>query len=135
MPDQLTVKGLRDADGTYDFDLQSLVSINGPEALNLREQQRIKVLTGYRGLEIREAVNVLDPAMMVALVEVLVNRAGKTVNTARVWDAKFFFTAEDEVADLDSYRIAIDFHLAPLTDGDETIQDDKDVEDRADPEP
>lgn len=132
MPDRLTVKGLRDADGTYDFDLQSLVSINGPEALNLREQQRIKILTGYRGLEIREAVNVLDPAMMVALVEILVARSGKTINTSRVWDAKFFFTAEDEVADLDSYRLAIGFHLAPLGEGDESIQDDE--EEPADPE-
>lgn len=132
MPDRLTVKGLRDADGTYDFDLQSLVSINGPEALNLREQQRIKILTGYRGLEIREAVNVLDPAMMVALVEILVARSGKTINTSRAWDAKFFFTAEDEVADLDSYRLAIGFHLAPLGEGDESIQDDE--EEPADPE-
>jgi len=132
MPDRLTVKGLRDADGTYDFDLQSLVSINGPEALNLREQQRIKILTGYRGLEIREAVNVLDPAMMVALVEIIVARSGKTINTSRVWDAKFFFTAEDEVADLDSYRLAIGFHLAPLGEGDESIQDDE--EEPADPE-
>ena len=132
MPDRLTVKGLRDADGTYDFDLQSLVSINGPEALNLREQQRIKILTGYRGLEIREAVNVLDPAMMVALVEILVARSGKTINTSRVWDAKFFFTAEDEVADLESYRLAIGFHLAPLGEGDESIQDDE--EESADPE-
>lgn len=132
MPDRLTVKGLRDADGTYDFDLQSLVSINGPEALNLREQQRIKILTGYRGLEIREAVNVLDPAMMVALVEILVARSGKTINTSRVWDAKFFFTAEDEVADLKSYRLAIGFHLAPLGEGDESIQDDE--EEPADPE-
>lgn len=133
MKDRLTVKGLRDADGTYDFDLQSLVSINGPEALNLREQQRIKILTGYRGLEIREAVNVLDPAMMVALVEILVARGGKTVNTARVWDAKFFFTAEDEVADLDSYRLAVDFHLAPLTDGDESLKDDE--EEQGEPVP
>jgi len=132
MPDRLTVKGLRDADGTYDFDLQSLVSINGPEALNLREQQRIKILTGYRGLEIREAVNVLDPAMMVALVEIIVARSGKTINTSRVWDAKFFFTAGDEVADLESYRLAIWFHLAPLGEGDESIQDDE--EEPADPE-
>lgn len=136
MADRLTVKGLRDADGTYDFDLQSLVSINGPEALTLREQQRVKILTGYRGLEIREAVNVLDPAMMVALVEILVARGGKTVNTTRVWDAKFFFTAEDETADLDSHRIAVDFHLAPLAEGDESIDDDNDeaAGDRADPE-
>ena len=134
MPDRLTVKGLRDADGTYDFDLQSLVSINGPEALNLREQQRIKILTGYRGLEIREAVNVLDPAMMVALVEILVARSGKTINTSRVWDAKFFFTAEDEVADLESYRLAVDFHLAPLGDGDESIKDDQEEGEQPDPE-
>ena len=46
MSDRLTVKGFRAADGAYDFDLQSLVSINGPEALTLREQQRIKILTG-----------------------------------------------------------------------------------------
>lgn len=135
MADRLTVKGLRAADGTYDFDLQSLVSINGPEALTLREQQRIKILTGYRGLEIREAVNVLDPAMMVALVEILVARGGKTVNTQRVWDARFFFTAEDEVADLDSHRIAIDFHLAPLEEGDETIDDDEEESEGEYPEP
>jgi hypothetical protein len=134
MSDRLTVKGLRDADGTYDFDLQSLVSINGPEALNLREQQRIKILTGYRGLEIREAVKVLDPAMMVALVEILVARGGKTINTARVWDAKFFFTAEDEVADLESYRLAVDFHLAPLGDGDESIKHDQEEGEQPDPE-
>ena len=134
MSERLTVKGFRAADGAYDFDLQSLVSINGPEALTLREQQRIKILTGYRGLEIREAVNVLDPAMMVALVEVLVKRAGKEISTTRVWDAKFFFTAEDEVADIDSHRLAIDFHLAPLAEGDESIGDEEE-EGEEHPEP
>lgn len=134
MADRLTVKGLRDADGTYDFDLESVVSINGPEALSLREQERVRILTGYRGLEIREAVDVLDARMMVALVEILVSRAGKTVNTTRIWDAKRFINADDdEEADFDSQRLAFNFHIGRLSPGDESINGDRDQE-KEDPE-
>lgn len=122
MADKLTVKGLGAADGTYEFDLASLVSINGAEALSLREQQRVKILSGYRGLEIREAVGVLDPAMMVALVEVIVTRGGKTVNATRIWDAKMLYTSGDEVADLEKNRVAVNFHMDGLAEDDETIE-------------
>lgn len=128
MADRLTVKGLGKADGTYDFDLASLVSINGAEALNLREQQRIKILSGYRGLEIREAVGVLDAAMMVALVDVIVARGGKTLNTTRIWDAKMVYTSGDETADLDQYRLAVNFHMEELEEVDGTIESDDEAE-------
>lgn len=133
MSDRLTVKGLGAADGEYEFDLASLVSINGAEALTLREQQRIKILSGYRGLEIREAAGVLDPAMMVALVDVIVARAGKTASTTKIWDAKMVYTSGDEVADLNAHRVAVNFHMSGLEEVDETLETDEEGGDDADP--
>lgn len=121
MADRLTLKGLGPADGTYDFDLSELVSINGAEALNLREQQKVKIMSGYRGLEIREAVAVLDPAIMVALVSVIVARGGKQVNDQRVWDARMLYTSGDEQADMASARIVVNFHMDDLDEVDSTV--------------
>lgn len=116
MTDRLVLKGLGAADGTYEFDFADLVNVagGGPEALTLREQQRIKILSGYTGLEIRDRAAILDPAVMVALVDALVVRAGKAVSSTRLWDAKMLTSGEDEVVDLDQYRVAFNFHLGGL---------------------
>jgi hypothetical protein len=127
--DRLTLKGLGAADGTYEFNLAELVSINGAEALNLREQQKIKILSGYRGLEIREAVSVLDPAMLVALIAVIVDRSGKTVNDRRLWDAKILHSQGDETADLSPYRIAVEFHVGAIEEPADNPDDNPDNDD------
>jgi hypothetical protein len=133
--DRLTLKGLGAADGTYEFNLAELVSINGAEALNLREQQKIKILSGYRGLEIREAVMVLDPAMLVALIAVIVDRGGKTVNDRRLWDAKILHSQGDETADLGPYRIAVEFHVGEIEEPTDNDEDDDEHEEGDDTSP
>lgn len=122
-PDRLTVKGFGAADGSYEFEFRDLVNVNGPGALTLREQQRVKILSGYRGLEVREASSVLDPDVMVALTVILVERNGKTISPTRVWDSKMLHTGEDEVADMDAYRLCVNWHLSGLEENDPTMVD------------
>lgn len=121
--DSLTLKGFGDADGVYEFDLSDLVNVGGPRALDLREQQRVKVISGYRGLEIRDAVNVLDPAMMVAFVDVILARHGKTVSSTRLWDARLLTSAEDETVDLAEHKRAILLHLGGVDETDQTMKE------------
>lgn len=123
MADRLTLKGLGSADGDYEFDLSELVNVGGPGAFDLREQQRIKIISGYRGLEIRDAVAVLDPAMMIAFVDVIVTREGKTVSAPRLWDAKLLTSTDNEVVDLEPFKVAIHLHLGGIEPADETMTD------------
>lgn len=125
MADRLIVRGLGACDGEYEFDLANLVSVNGSEAFTLREQHRIKIATGYRGLEIREAVSVFDAAMMVQLVSVLLERNGKAPNVDRIWDSKFLYSSGDAEVDLSEHgkRVVL-FHMDDrLGDDDESVQD------------
>jgi hypothetical protein len=120
--DRLTIKGFGAADGTYEFDLFGLVvDVNGPEALTVREQQRIKALSGYRGLEIRPAVGVMDPDAMVALADTILERHGQSVSTVRLFDAKWLYTSEEEEADMSAARVVVNFHMGGIepADGDE----------------
>lgn len=122
MPDRLTVKGFGDADGSYEFDLGDLTSINGPEAFTNREQHQIKLATGYRGIEVGEAITVLDPQVMIELVAVLTARGGKQINKQRLWDTKFLYTSGQHTLDLDDYKRVVVFHLEdaePSTDGED----------------
>lgn len=130
MADSLTVKGLGACDGRYEFDLANLVSINGSEAFTMREQHRIKQQTGYRGLEIREAVGLFDSSMMVQLVAIVLERQGKTVNQERLWDAKFTYSSGSyEVDTAELAKRAVHMHVDDRSDQTTVVGDEEGEED------
>lgn len=112
--DRLTVKGLGKADGTYEFDLGNLVSLNGSEALTTRERHQIKLATGIRGAEIQESVAMLDAAVLVQIVAILLTRNGKDASIQRLWDCRFLIADDDEKVNLDDHRLAVLFQMGEL---------------------
>lgn len=89
MPDKLTVKDLgKPLDGEYEFELIDLITVGRPGSLTNREAHVIKVMSGIRAGEIVDGIVYSDNDLLVALATVILNRAGKTVNEEKLWDAK-----------------------------------------------
>lgn len=108
--DKIVVKGYRGLDGEYPFNLGDLLALGNPESLTVREQHRIRELSGVRGAEIPDAVLSLDAAAVAALVEVVLRRHDKNVKEELLWDARI--VAATGEPDLSSMKAAIAFCIA-----------------------
>lgn len=92
-PDKLIVSGLGVLDGQYDFDLIDLLALGTPESLTYRELHLIKEYTetanspGVRAGELHEAFEAGDSDLNLAIMAIIMTRAGKRVDRDVLMDA------------------------------------------------
>src|ERR1041385_5232866 len=54
--DKLIITDLGTLDGTYEFDVVELITLGGPDALDMAELHRVKNISGVRAGELLEAI-------------------------------------------------------------------------------
>lgn len=88
MADTLTVSGLgKPLDGTYEFDIASMLGLGNPDSLTNREGHRLKTMTGIRIGQLGDALSSGDSDVIVALAAIILTREGKRFDEAVLWDA------------------------------------------------
>lgn len=97
--DVLTVTGLGNLDGTYEFDVVEMLTIGAPGQLTNREAHRIKVMSGVRAGELEDALNAGDSDVTVSLAAIVLTRNRKRVDEELLWDAPLGSGLRFEFAD------------------------------------
>lgn len=87
-PDTVVIRGLLPFDGDYPFDIVRMVLSPGdPEFMTYREWHTVKTMSGVRAGEIMDALDAGDTSLNLALVAVILRRAGRAVDENDLWDA------------------------------------------------
>lgn len=87
-PDVVSIKGLPPYDGEYPFDIVKLVLTPGdPEFMTYREWHTVKTMSGVRAGEVMDALDAGDTSLNLALVAVILRRAGRAIDENDLWDA------------------------------------------------
>lgn len=116
--DTLTIRGVAQIDGTYEFDLAEMLTAGHPASLTSREGHRIKTMSGVRIGELEEALEAGDNDVMVALAAIVLTRHGKRFDESLLWDApmgaaEFAFPDREEKGDGDEEVPPVDGRQTP----------------------
>ena len=82
--DKLTVRGLGNLDGEYEFDLLDLIVVGAPGCFTVAEYRRIKRYAGIRRGEIADAIENDDAEFEVVLAAIILARHGKNADEGRL---------------------------------------------------